>query len=281
MSNINYLRREGVFVMNEEVKSYYGYIYRTDFPDGRYYIGLHSGSTFKTNHFGDCIIIKDYIKLHGKDQLRCALLEWAQSKEELYELLEKYVTVETLNDPMCINKAIDAVGGDRITCLGEERKSEIYQKISSSVRATYESEEFKAKKPEISKELSEIVTKHWQDPDIRQRRIEKIRENAANPEFRQKLKDAKARQWKEVREKAQEKFNSIRHWYNNGTYQAFMFVEDVPPGWVLGKLYEKYPEDWKLYNNGIFSIVYKETPIIDGYTFKKGKLRKYNGNHKK
>lgn len=44
-----------------------------------------------------------------------------------------------------------------------------------------------------------------------------------------------------------------RHYYNNGLLQ--IYVKEPPDEtWVEGKLYDKIPEDWKYYNNGLITV---------------------------
>ena len=84
----------------------YGFVYRTTLPDGRYYIGQHkviSQLTLDPTYFGSGVIIKDYIKSKGNNNISRKILEYGASATELNLLECKYLTETELNNPLCIN----------------------------------------------------------------------------------------------------------------------------------------------------------------------------------
>lgn len=88
------------------MNKYYGFIYKTTLPDGRYYIGQHkiiSNNTLDPNYLGSGVIIKDYIKSKGKEGIIREILEYGNSRNELNELENKYITSDIINDPLNIN----------------------------------------------------------------------------------------------------------------------------------------------------------------------------------
>lgn len=82
----------------------YGYIYKTTFPDGKYYIGQSSGGKEKKNYFGSGRYILNFVKHNGTSQLKRDILVWVfggqkeLNEEECRILGDKYKT-----DYLCVN----------------------------------------------------------------------------------------------------------------------------------------------------------------------------------
>lgn len=75
------------------LNNFYGFIYKTILPDGRFYIGQHkiiSQITLDPTYFGSGVIIKDYIKSKGTEGLNRNILEFGKTFEEM-NLLEKKI----------------------------------------------------------------------------------------------------------------------------------------------------------------------------------------------
>ena len=108
----------------------YGFIYKTILPDGRFYIGQHKIISIKTldpTYFGSGVIIKDYIKSKGKDNLKRELIAFGYSWDEMNLLESQYITEIVLNDPLCIN--LDKGGRNMFT-----RYKEVNNRISESMK---------------------------------------------------------------------------------------------------------------------------------------------------
>jgi hypothetical protein len=107
----------------------YGFIYKTILPDGRYYLGQHkiiNKFTLDLSYFGSGVIIKDYIKSKGSSLLKREILEFGYSHDELNLLETKYITPETMSDPMNINLDF---GGRHIF----SRHTEVNQRIGKTI----------------------------------------------------------------------------------------------------------------------------------------------------
>jgi hypothetical protein len=112
------------------MSNYYGFIYRTVFSDGRYYIGQHKITNQKTldpMYFGSGVVIKDYIKSKGTADLIREIIEFGNSHDDLNLLEIKYITQEVLNDPLNIN--LDS-GGKHIFSRVDNVKEKIGKTIS-------------------------------------------------------------------------------------------------------------------------------------------------------
>ena len=132
----------------------YGFIYKTILPDGKFYIGQHkiiSHNTLDPLYFGSGVIIKDYLKSKGKENLIREILDFGFSWEEMNFLEAKYITESTLNDPLCIN--LDKGGRNNYT-----RFDEVINKISNTMKDVrkLKKDSWRSRKgPENNK------SKHW------------------------------------------------------------------------------------------------------------------------
>lgn len=107
----------------------YGFIYKTILPDGRYYLGQHkiiSHRTLDPTYFGSGVIIKDYIKSCGKENLQREILRYGFSHSEMNDLEDKFITEEVLKDPLSIN--LDTGGRNKFS-----RYQEVKNRIGNSV----------------------------------------------------------------------------------------------------------------------------------------------------
>lgn len=108
----------------------YGFIYKTILPDGRFYIGQHkiiSQKTLDPNYYGSGVIIKDYIKSKGKENLQREILCFGYSRDEMNLLESKYITEDILQNKFCIN--LDKGGRNKFT-----RFTEVNAKISKTMK---------------------------------------------------------------------------------------------------------------------------------------------------
>lgn len=132
----------------------YGFIYKTILPDGKFYIGQHkiiSHNTLDPLYFGSGVIIKDYLKSKGKENLVREILDFGFSWKEMNLLEAKYITESTLNDPLCIN--LDKGGRNNYT-----RFDEVINKISNTMKDVrkLKKDSWRSRKgPENNK------SKHW------------------------------------------------------------------------------------------------------------------------
>lgn len=80
----------------------YGYIYlTTNLVNGKKYVGRHKSNVKDNSYFGSGSILKEAIKKYGKSNFTVDILEWCNSREELYEKekfwIEKLNAVEDSN----------------------------------------------------------------------------------------------------------------------------------------------------------------------------------------
>jgi len=113
------------------MKSPYGYIYKTTFPENAYdrigipyYIGLHKSSCFDPKYFGSGKCIQYWF---DKSLLSIEILEWAYSRYELGKLEEKYISpLLEKNDPLLLNIIPGGYGGYFKSNQFKEKKRKLY-----------------------------------------------------------------------------------------------------------------------------------------------------------
>lgn len=115
----------------------YGYIYKTTFPDGRYYIGQSKGNVERPFYFGSGLFVLNFIKQYGSSALKREILSWVHGNqknlnaEEVKFLADRYKT-----DPMCVNRR---PGGNRGGATDEFREKmrliNTGKKLSTETRA--------------------------------------------------------------------------------------------------------------------------------------------------
>ena len=65
----------------------YGYIYKTiNLINNKMYIGKHRATIFEPNRYiGSGPILMKAIKKYGKENFKCELIEWCETKQQLDE----------------------------------------------------------------------------------------------------------------------------------------------------------------------------------------------------
>ena len=80
----------------------YGYIYKTtNIINNKIYIGQHkwSGPDIDYKYFGSGKILREAIKIYGKENFKCEVLEWCESFEELNKKERYWEKLYGLPDP--------------------------------------------------------------------------------------------------------------------------------------------------------------------------------------
>jgi len=82
----------------------YGYIYKTTFPDGRYYIGQSKGDAVRRSYFGSGLHVMGYIKKNGSSELSLEILRWVSGDQtELNEAECFFLGDKYKSDELCLN----------------------------------------------------------------------------------------------------------------------------------------------------------------------------------
>ena len=82
------------------------YIYKTtNFITGEYYIGKHSGC-LEDNYLGSGAGLKEGFKKYGRGAFKKEVISICSSEDEAFEEEAKMVTLETIKDPLCLNRCL-------------------------------------------------------------------------------------------------------------------------------------------------------------------------------
>ena len=232
---------------------YFSYLYLIVFPGNKYYIGQHryeNQNTFDETYLGSGVYVKRYYRKYGKDNLTYYVLEWAKDQDELDNFEALYVSEEVMQDPLCVNFTKGGRHGGTLDKYSEEEKQKIYHKIavkSAENNKKIYSDPVKSKR--IKGVISQKAKKRWENKKFRNETIAKMKSPAALKKKRTSL------------DKKHGKF------YNNGVLQArILNKEDVPKGWVEGRIRDKYPRNWVWYTDGKINIKYRSSSIpLEGF----------------
>lgn len=107
----------------------YGYIYITEnLINGKKYIGQHKSESLDESYKGSGIILQRAFNKYGIENFKTEILEWCQSREELNEREKYWISYHNaVDDPMFYNIARGGEGGDTISGMSDERRSEVAQ----------------------------------------------------------------------------------------------------------------------------------------------------------
>lgn len=177
--------------MSLDLKFKHSYVYKiTNIITNEYYIGISSCNEDPQNHqyFGSGIRICNSVKKHGKSNFKKEILEIFNSRELASISESKYVTEETLLDPLCLNLK---TGGEYL--MGVKHAKEVGLKISKSIQKAY------TENPEYGKKLSESVKRAYAENPEYGKRISEMRKRVcADPTHIEKVSNARKKLFKET-----------------------------------------------------------------------------------
>jgi hypothetical protein len=106
----------------------YHFIYKTtNLLSGRYYIGAHSTDDLDDGYLGSGNRLRRAIKKHGKENFSREILEFCESREDLYERECEIVNLDEIAKEECINLTVGGFGGSGPGELGNKRFKELLE----------------------------------------------------------------------------------------------------------------------------------------------------------
>jgi len=106
------------------------FIYRTTcITTGRFYIGMHSTKDIDDGYVGSGKFLKRSISKYGINNHTFTILEFCDTREELCEREKCYITVNLLNDKMCMNLTLGGHGSYYHINISEAHKERGREKI--------------------------------------------------------------------------------------------------------------------------------------------------------
>lgn len=247
----------------------YGYVYKTtNLINNKIYIGQHKANKFEPNKYkGSGFLLKEAFKKYGEENFKCELLEWCVDLENLNIKEKYYINLFQSQDPLKGYNLTE--GGEGVVSPSQK----VRDKMASKKLGTKQSEITKKRKNDKLKKVTH--TKEWIN------KIKKSREGAEMPEG--------------CIEHALEKTKGT-HWYNNGVIEERFFPNNVPEGWVKGRIKNTFPHpstvkrdtkklieaaisktsNSKWYNNDIVETRFKKDDVIpEGFKPGRLKFKKY------
>jgi group I intron endonuclease len=95
----------------ESIKKY-NFLYKTtNLLNGKFYIGMHITDNLMDGYLGSGKILRRSIRKYGKENFKCEILAFYVNQELLAEAEKSLVTLEILNDNMCMNLMTGGFGG--------------------------------------------------------------------------------------------------------------------------------------------------------------------------
>lgn len=90
----------------------YHHIYKTtNVINNKYYVGVHSTDDLDDGYIGSGKYLWNSIRKHGRENFRCEILEFFDSRDELVGKEIELVNEGMLNDPLCMNLKCGGYGG--------------------------------------------------------------------------------------------------------------------------------------------------------------------------
>lgn len=215
-------------------EEYYGFIYKTTFPNGKIYIG-QTTLRINKNYFGSGHIAILAIKKYGTENLKREIIKFVDSKNKL-DVWEKILIKK--------HKSFDSLIGYNLDKgrIGQKiRNKQTLEKLSLAANKGWENNPDRR----IVKEATKIRIKaamaiRFSKPEECKRMSRDFSE-----ESKEKLRKAQIKYCKENPDKikhTEETKNKLREinlgnrWINNGTIQKLTKVSKLPKGFVFGRL---------------------------------------------
>lgn len=106
------------------------FIYKTVcLVTGKYYIGMHSTVNENDYYMGSGKVLRRSIQKHGVENHRREVLQYAHDRAELIMLEKSLVTLDLLDDPLCMNLKEGGLGGGIFTSEVRAKIAETFSKI--------------------------------------------------------------------------------------------------------------------------------------------------------
>lgn len=172
--------------MIDETKEIYGVIYKATDPNGKCYVGQHTGDGSKIGrkYFGSGVNLKRAIEIHGKDYFTYTIVENCFSKEELNDREVYFIEFfKAKNYQNGYNMSKGGTGGDVRLSMSEEEIASWKNKLSVAQKRAQGT-------PEQRKKNSEAQKIAQNRPEVKKRMSEIIKLISNTPEHRKKLSDS-------------------------------------------------------------------------------------------
>jgi hypothetical protein len=120
----------------------YHYVYKTiDTRNGNFYIGVHSTDDLNDGYVGSGIRIRRIKYKHGKDILKCEILEFHPNRKSLMLREKELVNEDLLKEDKCMNLKPGGSGG----LVNEEHKKKFIDAGKEATKRMWKNPEYRKK----------------------------------------------------------------------------------------------------------------------------------------
>lgn len=183
-----------------------GYIYITfNIKTKQIYVGKKESPTYVKTYYGSGVRIRRWIRKHGTEDLRNAMIDTAETLDELNSKERVWIAlVKRTYGDKCLNYAVGGDGGDVQRYWSEERKEEYRnhmsivnkQKCTDEVRKNMsEGQKRRFSTDESREEWSLMLKEVWKDEDLRELKRSQTTELWKDEGYRNKMHDSLVHFW--------------------------------------------------------------------------------------
>lgn len=134
----------------------YHYIYKTtNLVNQKYYIGMHSTDNLEDGYIGSGKRLWNSIKIFGKDNFKCEILEMLPDRSSLKERERELVNENVLKDKMCLNLQPGGGGG----FVDEDHKKKFQKSGRRAVKIALMKKRIQKKKKKKTTKTTDKVKK--------------------------------------------------------------------------------------------------------------------------
>lgn len=213
----------------------YGYIYKTtNLINNKMYVGKHHANKFEPEKYiGSGPILRRAIIKYGKENFKCELLEWCETKQQLNEREQYWIAyLECQHDPNYYNLAKGGEGGigrdsTHSYWHDPEKRQVAIEKTKASLKKYY------AEHPGAHAGSN---NPNWGKTASLKTRL-KISQRLKNSDsVKNSSRFLGGHHTKETKERLSE-WGKQKRWINNGVTSTYILEgEPLPEGFVFGKL---------------------------------------------
>ena len=215
----------------------YGYIYKTtNLINKKMYIGKHHSDVFEPQKYiGSGPILLKAIKKYGKDNFKCELIEWCDSKQQLDAREQYWITaLNCQQDPQYYNLAKGGEGGiGRSLANPASYWNDPAKRQAAIVKAKISLKKYYAEHPGAHAGLNNPNYGAIASEQTRKKISEKLKSSEG---VQQSTRFTGKKHTQETKDKLSV-WGTQKRWINNGTIATYIHEGDsLPEGFVYGKL---------------------------------------------
>lgn len=210
----------------------YHFIYKTiNLLNEKYYIGMHSTNNLKDGYLGSGTWLKRSIRKYGRENFKCEILEFLNSREDLINREKEVITLNEVAKEKCMNLKPGGSGGFR-----DEEHKQKFIKIGADSHRRYlrENREYKENFSEICSKRQKKLVKNGAGHLIGKEKNWTGKKHSKESKLKQSLA-------KKGKYKGSENSQFGTCWITNEIENKKIYRGDlIPEGWRLGRKIKRF-----------------------------------------